>query len=67
MLKEELNDSRQRLHLLEQVSFGQIYACSYIVSRLHRNKGRFFFITIDSPLPVSSCKHIILKSDALQS
>lgn len=49
MLKEELNDSRQRLHLLEQVSFGQIYACSYIVSRLHRNKGRFFFL---SPLIV---------------
>lgn len=48
MLKEELNDSRQRLHLLEQVSFGQIYACSYIVSRLHRNKGHFFL----SPLIV---------------
>lgn len=43
MLKEELNDSRQHLHLVEQVSCGQTYACSYIVSRLHRNKGHFFY------------------------
>ena len=66
MLKGELSDSRQRLHLVEQVSFGQIYACSYVVTRLHRNKGPFF-ITVDSPLPVSSCKHVILKSDTLHS
>jgi len=42
-LKGELNDSRQQLQLVEQVSFGEI--CIYCpgVSRLlHRNEGSHF-------------------------